>query len=171
MSDELQQLLRRADTSAPAPALDTTDLPNRIRRTARNQRRLAACGLALLLLLICSPFVILRNTPVPDAPPAVITVSTPEFDAILHERTAALLQAHARPHRATNTTDLFLVNLQMERDRAALVLLRDARRDLDRGDPLAQDALKLTVQLFPDTPAATLAATQLKQLEFPKRQS
>jgi hypothetical protein len=133
---------------------------------------LAACGLALLVVLICSPIFVLRNTHLPpDAHPAVITLSTPEFDATLHERTAALLQAHTRPQRAPNTTDAFLVNLQLERDRAALVLLRDARRDLDRGDPLAQDALKRTVRLFPDTPAATLAARQLKQLEFPKRQS
>ena len=170
MSDELQQLLRRADSSAPAPALHTTDLSTRIRHTARNQRRLAACGLALLLGLVCTPLLLHRNT-VPNVHSNLPVIATTDLDAQLHERTAALLQAHSHSKRVLTAPDAFLVNLQMERDRAALVLLRDARRGLNERDPFATETLKLTVNLFPDTPAATIAAQQLQQLDSSKRQS
>lgn len=170
MNDELQQLLRHADDSANAPALDIADLPNRIRRAARNQRRLAAGGLALLLVLIGTPILMHHNT-VPNLHSNLPNIATTDLDAELHERTAALLQAYSRPHRVPKAPDAFLVNLQMERNRAALVLLRDARRGLDQRDPLAPETLKRTVTLFPDTPAATIAAQQLQQLDSSKRQS
>lgn len=167
MSDELQELLRRADTSAPAPALDTTDLANQIRRTARDQRRLSACGLALLLLLICSPIFMLRDRRVPDAHPAVMTVSTPEFDATLHERTAALLiQWEKHPKSRVDPTDAFLADLAAQRNQTALLLLHDADHQL-RSDnrTAAVTTLRRTIALFPETPAASRATAQLEQLK------
>ena len=168
MNDELQQLLRRADNSAPALSIDCTDLPRRIRRTARNQRRLAACGLALLVLLTCLPMFMLRNTRPPDAHPAVITASTPDFDATLHERTAALLvQWEKHPKVRVDPTDAFLADLATQRNQTALLLLHDADHQL-RSDnrTAAMTALRRTIRLFPDTPAASRASSELEKLEL-----
>src|SRR4051812_46246123 len=111
MSDELQQLLQLADIRSPAPALDATNLPNRIRRTARNQRRLSACGLAILLFLMCSPL-FRFGTRAPDSSIPVSAVAITEFDVQLHRRTAALLmQWENRPKVRVDPTDAFLADL------------------------------------------------------------
>src|SRR3954466_12746428 len=94
MSDELREFLIRADASAPAPAINTQDLPNRIRRTARNQHRLAACGLALLALAIPSLFLIFSTQHSSETPMVsnIATAPPTATEIDLHERTAALLQ-------------------------------------------------------------------------------
>lgn len=168
MSDELQQLLRDADTSAPAPALDTTNLPNEIRRTARNQRRVAACGLAILLLLICTPVLFRHTTKTPDSPVPVATVATTEFDAQLHRRTAALLiQWEKHPELRVDPTDAFLANLAAQRNQTALLLLHDADHLLrDDNRTAAMTALRRTISLFPDTAAASRASSELERLEL-----
>jgi hypothetical protein len=161
MNDELHQLLHQADASAQAPALDASNLPDRIRRSARNQRRLAACGLAILALLVLAPLLFLHQSPAPspDNAPALVTA---EWENDLHERTIAIFEAR-KASRQVIPKDSFLTELQMQRNRAALVLLNDANRKLQASDPLAVDALRRTVELFPDTPAAAQAGELLNQ--------
>src|SRR5437667_7572459 len=113
MNDELQQLLLRADADAPPPVLDIRYLPEQIRHTARNQRRLAACGLALLLLSVVS--LSLRFHRQSEAPRPLTTIN---IDAEIHERTALLLTiSETRREHSVDVTDTFLNQLQMQRNR------------------------------------------------------
>ena len=168
MSDKLHDLLRRADTSAPVPALDATDLPNRIRRTARNQRRVAACGLAILLFLMCTPVLFRHTKKTPDSFVSVNAVVISKFDAQLHQRTADLLmQWEKHPKVRVDPTDAFLTDLAAQRNQTALLLLHDADH-LIRSDnrTAAVSALRRTILLFPDTPAASRASSELERLEL-----
>jgi hypothetical protein len=169
MKDELHQLLLRADARAPTPALDVSRLPSRIRRTARNQRRFVACGLAILAL---SPLAFIDHQS--PQPPAITSMqpTMSQLDADLHERTAALMQiSESRPRQRIDPTDAFLADLQMQRNRAALVLLRDANRRLSESDPLAVRALRRTIELFPETPAAADATRCLRQIDLSREPS
>src|SRR4051812_19464852 len=99
MNDELQELLTRADASAPPPVLDAHDLPNRIRHTARNQRRLAACGLAFVAPAIVSLVLVFSSANSSQTPIAANSPPAPAPTLInveLHERTALLLEASER---------------------------------------------------------------------------
>lgn len=172
MKDELHELLRLADASASAPPIDVRDLPNRVRHTARCQRRISAGGLFILALLAVSPLLFLYRRPI--APPiASGDQSFLEVDAELHSRTAILLEAAEQEARSnSNPTDAFLVALQLQRDRAALVLLRDADHKLHDHESLAATTLlRRAIKLFPETHAAALAEQKLNQLDFSKRQS
>jgi hypothetical protein len=129
---------------------------------------LAASGLALLVLLISSPIFMLRDTRLPDAHPKVMTVATTEFEVNLHERTAALLmQWEKHPKVRVDPTDAFLANLAAQRNQTALLLLHDADHQL-RSDnrTAAMTALRRTMSLFPDTPAASRASSELEKLEL-----
>jgi hypothetical protein len=171
MTDDLKQLLRDADATAPIPSVDATSLPYRIRRTARNQRRVAACGLAIGMVMLMSPL-FLRHLDRGTSSPAPTFVKSNDLDIELLERTVALLETRpARPQRVREAPDAFLANLQMERNRAALTLLRDADRQVKDNQQFAADALRRTIQLFPDTPAAATANQRLEQLEPTKKQS
>ena len=178
MSDELKQLLSRADASAPTPTILVDRLPSRIRRTARNQRRLAACGLAILFLSIVTSVLIflpharrqITGSEIPSLKSQAPQPSPTDLaQAIaLHERTAQLLESwERRPTPKIDPTDAFLVNLAAQRNQTALLMLHDADHLLsaDHRDG-AVATLRKAVMLFPDTPAASRATKQLEQLDL-----
>jgi hypothetical protein len=169
MSDELHQLLRRADESAQRAVLNAQDLSQRIRRTARNQRRVAACGLASVF--ICSSLLLLhlKHDPTPPETIAAKDSRALQLEIALHERTVAILESRrAQPRTQKHPTDAFLTELKFQRNRAALVLLKDANRTRDDRDPIAVAALRNTVRLFPDTPAAADASRRLREIDSSK---
>jgi hypothetical protein len=169
MNDDLAQLLRRADASAPAPSLDSSDLP--IRRTIRRQRTIAACGLALLLVMSALLPILLRPTSL-SQPVASVQVVPTDTDLKIHEKTALLLEQFQSRQEIPARSDDFLNQLQMQRNRAALVLLRSANRELANDETQSATAmLKRTIALFPDTTAAVSAGRQLEQLTISRRQS
>jgi hypothetical protein len=171
MTDNLEQLLRDADAGATAPVLTPGDLSHRVRRTARNQRRAAAVGLAIVALLACTPLLLLQKHPSQLASKTPEPRATPNIDDLIHERTAAILEAFPRRARQLpQATDAYLAELQFQRDRAALVLLRDAKRSIRAGDPVAASELQRTIDLFPETPAAASASRELKQLDSSRSQ-
>ena len=96
-------------------------------------------------------------------------MSTINVDAEIHERTALLLTiSETRRKQSVDVTDAYLNQLQMQRNRAALVLLRSANRQLDDDETSSGTALlQRTIALFPDTPAAASAGKQLEQLRRP----
>src|SRR5438105_3439028 len=161
MKDDLHDLLRRADASAPPPATHALDLPARIRRRARNHRRLAACGFAMFaLLLSLVPLLSLRH---PVSPPRNTAVIAVDVDAEVHLRTAILLERFESRRKATSIDSSALSDrVQMHRNRAALVLLRSANRQLPDDPGAGAELLKRTIALFPDTPAALSAGRQLE---------
>src|SRR3954465_11770949 len=113
MNDDLRQLLQDADAKAPAPTIDVTGFPHRIRRTVRNQRRLAACGLAIGMVVLLSPLALLHHptaSPVTGSPVPIVAKSTAaksnDLEIELLDRTVALLEAHSqRPQRTRDTPD------------------------------------------------------------------
>src|SRR5215207_6187387 len=92
MTDDLQQLLRRADAATIAPALDATTLPRRVRRAARNQHRVVAVSLALSA--VCTIiFALLPGRSFTPAPvPVAISPNGLQSRIEIHEQTAALLE-------------------------------------------------------------------------------
>jgi hypothetical protein len=174
MSDTLEQLLRDADSSISIPEIAAEHVSHRLRRKARNQRRVAACGLAMVVLAIASlPFLIVRHAPHPASNTIAVNLTSLQLDAAMHARIAELVESAERlPRPRVDPSDAFFGELKMQRNRAALVLLRDATRSLSDSDPLAAAAtLRRTIQLFPDTPAAAAANKQLEQIRPPMRQS
>jgi hypothetical protein len=169
MNDELHQLLQRADANTPIPRIEAITLPSRVRRTARNQRRVAACGLAILALLPCTLLLFPHRQSVSIRSESLASL---QIQIDLHARTAELLEtAEHQPRIANVASDTFLADLQFQRNRAALVLLRDANRKLDDHDPLAARTLKRTVALFPETPAAASAMLLLESIHSSKEPS
>jgi hypothetical protein len=104
--------------------------------------------------------------------PQTIAATDPralQLDLALHERTVELLETRkAQPRPRTDPTDAFLTELKFQRNRAALVLLNDANRARDDRSPLAVAALRNTVRLFPDTPAAADASRRLREIDSSK---
>ena len=156
MSDELQQLLRHADTTPPRPRLTRTIWPAKSVAPRANHRRLSACGLAILLLLICTPLLFRHRTHAPDSSIPVSAIAITQFDAEVHARTAALLmQFEKHPKVRVDPTDAFLADLTAQRTTSP-PLLHDADRQL-RSDnrTAAVTTLRGTIALFPETPAAS----------------
>jgi hypothetical protein len=175
MTDDLKQLLRNADRSATGPSMTPAELVRRVQRTARHDRRVAVCGLAVLVLAISLAPIAFRHQdqtglairPIPNLKSEI----SDSLEAALHEKTVAFIESmHQPPRKSTATSDAFLAGLQMERNRAALVLLRDAKRSED--DPItATNALRRTISLFPETPAAADAHKELKEIDSSRSQS
>jgi type II secretory pathway component PulM len=180
MNDPLEQLLRDTDSSISIPEIDAELISQRVRCKARNQRRMAACGLAILLLivglLLCRPL-LSTQTQIAVAPTLVhqivpVASAMDRINGALHERTAMLLQQAELQRRATShATDEFLFELQLNRDRAALVLLNDATHKQTDNPVAAALQFRRTIDLFPETPAAQTAAKLLAELEPSMRRS
>ncbi len=165
MNDTLQQLLHDADSSTSIPEIDAEHVSQRVRRKARNQRRMAACGLAVVVLALASfPFLIVRHSPHSVSNNVSVSLSSLQLDAAVHERVAELVEsAERQSHPRVDPSDAFFAELKMQRNRAALVLLSDAKRNLRDSDPLTAAAtLRQAIRLFPDTPAAETANKQLQ---------
>jgi len=167
MKDELYDLLHRADAYTPAPEYDASNLATRIRRKAKNQRRVATGSFSVLALsLALIPSLLSRSSNETQ-----IVKTNTDLDPSIHEQTASILLANRRTRSSVHATDTFLADLQMQRNRAALLLLRDANRQSDSSDPIRVATLKKTIELFPETPAAAIAIQWLEQVQPLKRQS
>lgn len=178
MIDPLTQLLRDADRQTPAPMVNPIGLPARVRQSAERQvqRRIATRLLATIPILACLLLVVIQH--LHQSQPSLVQADLPsdrdlKMQIAYHQRVAELLEANPPIAPQPAVTDAFLQKLQLERSKAALVLLNNAKDRL-RDDPTNADAvsdLHQTIALFPDTPAATMARQQIDQLENIKRQS
>jgi hypothetical protein len=190
--DALEQLLRQADAAAPAPPL-AAGLPARVqqRLARRRQRQATAAVIPLAIVMGVSILLVLRGQqpravqvdvrPATPSTTKTITTTTPSTAAVplrgvgddlaltaaLHELTAEKLlasSAFAR-RRASTPTIPTASEVQMLRDRAALVLVYEADRDVKENRPAAALArYRRAVQLFPHTHWARVAQQRLKEM-------
>jgi hypothetical protein len=178
---DLEQLLRTADAQAPAAPL-AGDLSARVhRRLARRRLRQAtAATLGVVILVGAGVFAILRTDPPPpphhnlSALPAMTTrpalpdtADAAHFDltATLHELTAQkLLAAQGSSRSATLSSPP--PDAHFLRDRAALVLVYDADRDVRENRPAdARARYRRAIELFPHTHWAQVARQRLKEIQ------
>lgn len=180
MEDEnLQRLLTRAEVAAPAP-LRASVLANQVRRRAagRARRRAAVAGVAttagvfvLLAMVLRVPSQVSKTAPVSVTE---LKAELAELDAAaqLHERAA---QALEKQRALARRCDAALVAVSLPdaigrvdeaRDRAALMLLREAEREAahSKNISLARESYRRAARLFPETPAGRVAAEKLALL-------
>ena len=189
--DDLRQRLRTADAHAPAAPL-TDDLSSRVHRrlARRRQRQATAATLGVVILVGLGVFAILRNDPprrhvtIPSSPTtttkaatvpahsaATATAAAADFavTATLHELTAQKLlaaAADASPARRDAGVHATSSDAQLVRDRAALVLVYDADRDVRENRPAAARArYQRAIELFPHTHWAQVARQRLKEIQ------
>ena len=190
--DELKQLLRTADAHAPAAPL-AADLSSRVHRrlARRRQRQATAAALGVLILVSLGVFAIVRDdrptvqplTALPTTTAtAVMTATHPArpgarvtaaaaadfaVTATLHELTARkLLAADAAGARRDADPAPAQPDAQLLRDRAALVLVYDADRDVRENRPAAARArYRRAIELFPHTHWAQVARRRLKEIQ------
>ena len=185
--DELKQLLRTADAHGPAAPLHADDLSARVQRrlARRRQRQATAVTLGVFILVGVGVFTVLRDDPPTQrnviALPAT-TVTAParrhnarprrrgrrlRLTATLHELTAQrLLAASARAFAAAGDVLRRSSDPQLLRDRAALVLVYDADRDVRENRPAdARARYRRAIELFPHTHWAQVARQRLKEIQ------
>jgi hypothetical protein len=93
-------------------------------------------------------------------------------DVDLHARTADILLAGEKRRASLDRSRLTLSqndaidSIQQQRNRTALLLISQADRQGAQSprDPQAADGYRRTIELFPETPAATIAAERLRQI-------
>ena len=179
-NDSLNELLARADNAALPPTV-SGDLAARVRQRAKRQSRrrvvlssfATIAGCAVLALMLFSPPTPASRQSTP-AQLAQIRAELADLDsaATAHHRAAQALQrieARAQqlideePYPATPTP---LQRVDEARDRAALILVREAERAaLQTGqESTANESYQRAARLFPETPAGRVAAGRLKPL-------
>jgi hypothetical protein len=179
MSDPLSQLLRQAAAHTPPPTLNSASLPARIRQSAEKQfrRRIATGTVAAIPMLVYILLIASHHLHPTEKPLAQIDTSSSTDLALqiaYHERVASLLETYQQAATyPSRPTDAFLEQLQLDRSKAALVLLKSAEDEFPDQSNTAQTIARLhqTIALFPDTPAAHLATQQITQLQNSRRQS
>jgi hypothetical protein len=182
-NDSLMNLLNRADQSGSQPIL-APDLSNRVRAKARRRGRnrfragafATAAACAILSVVLLRPHSI-PHPPTPGDNRGEIAqlrreLAALETQAMLHQQTADALQqtqelAHARRDQAdfeAQPDALYRVN--EARDRAAMLLLREAERAAlnNNNEPAARESYQRAARLFPETPAGRIAAARIGPL-------
>jgi hypothetical protein len=182
MEDEtLHHLLSRADATAP-PVLPSSVLAQQVRRTAarRTRRRVLVAGVAttaglfMMLAALLRPSVPTQITTTAPASVGEIKAELAALDAAarIHERIAKSLEnqrALARRRDAAIAV-VALPDAQQRvdeaRDRAALLLLREAERQAADAENIsrARESYRRAARLFPETPAGRVAAEKLALL-------
>ena len=188
MHDPLHNLLRRADESysSAATARRSEDLPRRIYR--RHRRKLVIRSSAVVALLLSAALVgfVFQRVDQPqvvqreDQPfqPSSGPHSDAEFaslgtDADVHSRTADLLRASERRRDVMEKSLVSLARtdprdeVREQKNQFALTRVSEANR-LAEHTGRAGEAVKIyrqTIELFPGTPAAEIAAKRLEQLQ------
>lgn len=180
--DPIFDLLHKADSSAPpAPRID--DLPRAVFRRHRRRRAVRAASLiTCLVLLACSGVFLVQRTQtrqlVIATQPSPIDTRAIELAAIdanieRHVRTADLLVAGEKRRQSRDRTQRSLERedaidmIQDQRNRAGLTLVSQGDRlnqQLQRSDD-AVEVYRRAVELFPNTPAATIAAERLDRMK------
>ena len=188
MNDPLHNLLKRADETYWSSSSSTTttprriDLPRRVyRRHRRNQAIRSGAIVAMLLSVALVGFVLQRvdqpqvvrredqSSPVSQGDAQFTSLSA---DADVHSRTADLLCASERRRDGLEKSLESLSRtdprdeIREQKNQFALTRVSEADR-LAEHPQRANDAMKIyqrTIELFPDTPAADIAARRLEQL-------
>lgn len=174
MDDPIRQLLLHTDAALGSPPA-TRNVSDRVRKRARNQRRLRVVTAGIAIALLCIGIVFIHP---PKTPPAIVAHLAPpppqdtrsdETDVKLHQLVAQLLEKHEREAARANIPepDDYLWQLSQERDRAALILVRGGdriyRESHDR--PAAEANYRQAIRLFPESPAASLAEQRLRNID------
>lgn len=181
--DPLFNLLRDADGSAPPLTARRDGLSARVFRGYRRRRIVRSSGaVVLLLIMISSGAVLVQRVEtshiVHTTPAADIQTENPALIALdanvqLHTRTAELLVAGERRRQVIDrsqrslTRDDALEVIQQQRNRAGLTLISQADRigaDPGRSEDAAE-VYRRTIELFPNTPAASIAVRRLAQIK------
>jgi hypothetical protein len=165
--DSLRELLHNADSTAP-PLVVQDDLASAVRMRCARQRRVArravvTCG----IVLVCASALWMRK-------PGQLTKQIARVDPVdcfietdLHEQTAARMLQIVAEHRQGDERDLEagIEDVQLQRDRAALVIVYQANRyaSENRTD-VAIAAYKRAIELFPQTHWAEVARQRLREL-------
>jgi hypothetical protein len=183
MTDELQHLLRRADTSAPPPAFETASpagLAAKVHKRFVRRRAVRTTALALATIALVAaamiPSVRKPHSPIvagPTAPtlsPAELNQRTASLslEADLHTLTAAKLAAPKPSARKATLLTLHdpSSDMQLQRDRAALILVYEANQHVREKRPAdAIATYRRTVELFPQSRWADVARQKLKEIE------
>ncbi len=186
LDDSLGNLLRRADAGASMVVVTSPDaLARAVRRHAmrRRQRRQVACVALVLVMGVAVAFPIAERRagePVRIAVhPAVVAPA--ESTAVLqqaeyHERVAAALVRLERLRGAPaggRAVDPYLSRLQIERNRAALILVDQGDRLRRRfsDDAAAAANYRQAARLFPESPAAEVAGQRLQSIQSKGKES
>ena len=185
--DRLGQLLRNADESIPPPAR-AAGLVERIQRRRNRQRRINQFGMAAVFVVMTSATwaaISWKNhRPVPPlvfdpeaqtrravSPPRSVqpTLTQLFVEAQVHAKTAEILLRSTHTARrpsassgaATTTSDI-----QLQRDRAALIMVYDADRSVRENHPADAIAVyRRAIELFPQTHWAEIARQRLREMQ------
>ena len=185
MNDPLFNLLKHADASDVSVPRAIADLPQRVYRRHRRRQVIRSSAVAALLLSVALSGLVLQRI---DTRQVVIVEPTtqpqqprpePEIQFVvlgaaadLHTRTADLLRAGERRRDVMERSQATLsrvdpaVLIRREKNQFALSRVSEADRLSDHPDR-ADDAIKIyrqTIELFPDTPAANIAAKRLEHI-------
>lgn len=175
----LEQLLARADQTAPPPGV-ADDLSTRVRKRLRRRKTTSRAAAGILVLCIAAVIAthrkphsretIVKAAPILTAPQiAQLQAEAARFasEAAVHERVADALLAGRRRSleeerwAAAATLADPVQAIALARDQAAQTLFRDATRlPVNSGDAL--QAYRQVATLFADTPAGKLAVQKLK---------
>src|ERR1043166_2874630 len=125
MSNDLQQLLKRADELSPPP-LATDNLAHRVTKVRARRRAIRTIATVVILasgFTMTIPLTRPRPKVVVAPSNALEEITSLLMDAQLHSMTAEKLASAKTPAPSGNFTDT-----QLERDRAALMLVYDAQQ-------------------------------------------
>jgi hypothetical protein len=172
----LRQLLQRVDLFAGEPSNRrdlVSEVVERRRRRTRNRRTIALCSTLFAIASIALlKMPALNRSPVAQSRPAMpanlhAQVADALLDAKVHELTAeAMLRALAMRPGGVSDRRLAQSTLQMQRDRAALLLVYEADRDFRENKPeQAANAYRRAIELFPTSTWADVARRRLEQIQ------
>lgn len=184
MNDPLRNLLMDADARAATPGRLVPDLPQRVYRRHRRKRIIRSGALVVLLLSVALSGLLLQRVDTGQMAEGDEATTQPDFPrpgrdvqlvalnvtADVHARTAAMLRAGERRRDSMERSQVSLaridptVTVRRERNRFALARVAEADRLAGHPDGV-RDAVKIyrrTIELFPDTPAADIAAKRLE---------
>ena len=183
--NESDDLLKRADEtySSPSPARCVQELPRRVYRRHRRRQAIRSGAVAAMLLSVALVGFVIQRV---DRPRVVQREDQPSptsqddahlaslsADADVHARTADLLCASERRRDVMEKSLVSLARtdprdeVREQKNQFALTRVSEADRLADHPQR-AYEAMKIyqqTIELFPGTPAADIAASRLEQLQ------
>jgi hypothetical protein len=176
MSDSLRQLLHIADIAAPPSSLPSSrDLADSVRRRYARRRMTARIGATAMAVAACVVLAILMlpsrpkpPTPIAKATDNALQLAALSFEADLHMRTAESLAAvvSRKPASSSKARRPDVPDVQLQRDRAALLLVYEADQRFKQNRPAdAIAAYRRAVELFPQTHWADVARQRLRDIE------
>ena len=174
MNDPIRKILRKTDTAIGTPA-GGNNLAGRVRRKARNQRRVRVLAAAVVAVVGIVLVKLPGNRPRPLVRAALPARNDPrsiEMDANYHQMVADVLEKDERKvvRPDASRADEFLWQLSQEQNQAALILVGSGDRIYEEfHDRLTAEAnYRQVIHLFPDSPAAVVAQQRLRSIDGAK---